>query len=342
MARKAQEINIYRIAEEAGVSVPTVSKVINQKAGVTEGTRNKISEILRRYNFRPVYTKAKTTKIAVIYPWPDLTDYFQKAMRGIYGYAQNNELMISIVIAKSSHKESLLEAVRDQQCSGVIALISELYRNELAEFADSNLPVVIVDSVTDIENFGFIDNDSVSGSSEAAKHLIDLGHKNIGYLTYERPSLNQLQRLKSAENTFKAHGITLTENDIIRLTASETDLTNGVNGFIAMNKLLKQAPNLTAVMACDDSMALGAIRAIHKAGLRIPEDISVVGFDNYPETEYWSPPLTTVDHPIEKAGNMAIEAIHARLKAPGDDWIPPRDILPTSLVIRESTGPAKQ
>ena len=90
-------------------------------------------------------------------------------------------------------------------------------------------------------------------------------------------------------------------------------------------------------MAVDDSMALGAMSALHQAGLRIPEDISVGGFDNYAETKYWQPALTTVNHPLEQAGFIAIESIHSAFTDMAQ-WQPPREILATSLVVRSSTA----
>ncbi len=341
MARKAQAVSIYRIAEEAGVSVPTVSRVINRKSGIAEKTRNKVNAILQQYNFRPEYPAMRTLKIAVIYPWAELSDYFRKAMKGIYAYAGENKLMVNIIVANSYTKESLRETIRDQQCSGVVALIGEHYREEIDTLRGTDLPVVVIDSVIEGENIGFIDNDSYYGSAQGARLLAELGHTKIGYITHGHESLNQLQRFKGAENTFKACGIELPEERIVRLTSDLASLSRGESGYNAMKQLLKQAPDITAVMAVDDSMALGALAAINEAGLKVPEDISVIGFDNYPETKFWSPGLTTIDHPVEKAGEMAIKAVHEALGKNGD-WVPPREILSTELVVRKSTGPAKK
>jgi len=339
----AKKVTIYSIAKEAGVSVPTVSRVINRKAGITEATRKKVNDLLLHYNFRPEYPAMRTIKLAVLYPIPELSDYFRNAMKGIYAYSQDHELMVNIIIVNSPRKESLLQAVREQQCSGVIAMMPEHYRREFEEFEGTDLPVVVIDSVSNVRNIGFIDNDSSFGSAAAASHLIELGHRKIGYLSYYEPEppLNHLMRFKSAYNTFLAHGIELEKKRIVQ-PASRICRTRGYCGLVTMNKLLEQAPDTTAVMTCDDAIALGAITAIHKAGLRVPEDISVVGFDNYPETEFWFPALTTVDHPIEKEGFMAAEAVYNGLTSPMANWTPPREILPTSLVIRESTGPAKK
>ena len=341
MARKHQDISIYRIAEEAGVSVTTVSRVINRRTGIAEATRTKVNELLQRYNFKPVYPPMRTVKIAVVTPETDFSDYFRKAMKGIYSYARQHRLMTNIILTESYHSESLLEAVRDQQCSGVVALLPEAYRKELEAFGSTDLPVVAVDSVFDDTRIGFIDNDSYSGSAEATRYLLGLGHRRIGYLLHGTSTLNHLQRFKGYENTMTAAGIKVEKNWVVNVQPPPVDAPDITRGLSAMRRLLDQAPEITAVMAVDDSLALGAMAAIHERGRRIPDDISIVGFDNYPETRLWHPPLTTVEHPIEKAGNLAIEAIHAGLLHP-QDWQPPREILPTSLVIRKSTGPASR
>lgn len=337
MGRKPRSINIGAIAAQAGVSAGTVSRVINRKNGVGEATRKKIYEILQEHNFTSNYPTQKTIKIAVIVPYFDLTEYYRKALNGIYSYAQKNGLSINIVIAELYSRESLLDVVREQQCSGVIALICQSYQDELLQFSRTELPTVVIDTIIENERIGFIDNDSYFGSCMATKHLIDLGHKRIGYLTYSGNVVNHLQRLKGYENTMKSMGLEIGHEWILK-----TDYHHAIrakNGYDGAMHLLSQASNLTAVMVVDDPMAQGAMAAIHDMGLRIPEDISVIGFDNYAESAYLYPALTTVDHPIEKAGYMAIESIHTGLRIPGE-WIPLREILPTTLIIRKSTGPA--
>ena len=341
MSRKIQDVNIYRIAAEAGVSAATVSRVINRRLGVGEATRKKVSDLLRQYNFTPDYPAVRTVKIAAVVPSADFNGYIGKALKGVYEYAQRNELMVNIIIADSQRKESLLEVVRDQQCSAVITLLpATIYLNDILSLLGTDLPIMAIDAQFDQPGIGFIDNDSYSGSVEMTRYLLSLGHRRIGYLQHPQASLNQLQRFKAYENTMKAAGLTIAAKWLARAEPGPHNLIRGMAGLLAMRQLLDQAPEITAVMAVDDDVALGAMTAIHERGLRIPEDISVVGFDNHPETQVWYPALTTVDHPIERAGYLAAEAIHAGLKRPGD-WIPPREILPTTLVVRQSTGPAR-
>ncbi len=340
MARRPHEINIYKIADEAGVSPATVSRVINRRLGVGEATRRKISEILRRYDFTPDYPAMRSPRIAVVTPWEDPTPYIQKALKGVYSYSRDNGLSINLHIFDGKGGESLLKSIRDQQYSGVVALLSEYYRKELDVFSGSDLPVVLLDASDADSKIGFVDNDSYTGSCEAARHLLSLGHRRIGYLRYSKDSLNQFQRFKAYENTLRSAGIEIDERWIVRHDASTPPSIRGKGGYEGMRILLERAPEITAVMAVDDGMALGVLSAVHEAGLRIPEDISVIGFDNYPETEMWYPALSTIDHPIEAAARLAVQSIHAGLRNPGA-WTPPREILPAIFVPRKSSGPAK-
>ena len=358
MARTPQAINIGIIAKQAGVSSSTVSRVINCRAGIGEKTRKMVTELLRKHGFKPNYPAVKTVKIAVVYPWMALTDYFRKAMEGIYFYAMDNGLMINTIIAHENRKESLLEAIREQQCSGVIAMLPSHYPGELDEVADTELPVVSLDHDTGNPQIGFIDNDSYTGSCLGTQHLIDLGHRKIAYVTYDKMAPNQIQRFNGFTDTLKKNKIPIIDDYIFKFKSGHAKLVDapkdsvvpgrratsyvsrmrGREGYISMKLILQQRHDFTAVMTTDDCMAMGVISAIHEACLRIPEDISVVGFDNYAETAFWIPPLTTLNHSIETASYMAIKTIHAGIKDP-EDWIPPGEILPTSLVIRKSTGP---
>jgi DNA-binding LacI/PurR family transcriptional regulator len=360
MARKPQEINIAVIAAKANVSPSTVSRVINCRAGIGEHTRRRVTELLREHGFKPNYPAVKTTKVAVVYPWMALTDYFRKAMEGVYAYAMDKQLMINIIIAHENRRETLLEALREQQCSGVIAMLPSHYPGELDEVADTELPIISLDHDTGNPKIGFIDNDSYIGSCLGTQHLIDLGHRKIAYITYDKMAPNQIQRFNGFTDTLKKNKIPVIDDYIFkfklrhatlvdapkdpvipaRRPTSYTSKMRGREGYISMKLMLQKRHDFTAVMTTDDCMALGVISAIHEAGLMIPEDISVVGFDNYAETVFWTPPLTTINHSIETAGYMAIKSMHEAIKKP-EDWIPPREVLPTSLVIRKSTSSRK-
>ncbi len=175
------------------------------------------------------------------------------------------------LITRSTHpRTTTLEQIRDQQCAGVIVLLPDYYIDEHRILGDSELPVMFLDAQIAIEGAGFIDNDSYSGSCAATRHLLELGHRKIGFLRYHLSSLNQIQRFKGYENTLKEAGIQPTPTWVAESPAPDRRIVRGIDGLRAMKHLLEQAPDITAVLAVDDEMALGAMTHLHKSGKKNP------------------------------------------------------------------------
>ncbi|MDD5727474.1 MAG: LacI family DNA-binding transcriptional regulator [Victivallales bacterium] len=336
MPRKIEKVSINSIAREAGVSVASVSRVIHKRTGVSEDLRKKIHTLAEKYNYTPNYHPLRERKLAVLAGENEFGLYIAEIMGGIHRYASKNKLSKTVIFKSYNPDETILQQVRDQQCSGVIVLLPGCYRDDIPELAKSELPVVLIDETNACEGLGFIDNDSYSGSREAAKHLISLGHCNIGYLKSEIMDMNHIQRFKAYEDAMMNSNLNIQDTWI----KSAKLLDNCyAESYAAMKELLKNAPELTAIMARDDTMAFAAMRAIIESGRRIPEDFSIIGFDNYQTSAFINPPLTTVSRPIAEAGYLAAEYIDRILKSPGSKIKLPRKILPTELVIRKSTAP---
>lgn len=330
MARKPGKISISSIARELDLSPSTVSRVMNNRTGAGEETRKKVSELLKKYDFQTNYPRPRSRKIAVASGIPGVSEYIAAVISGICEYVHRSDLSACIIQYDSNNGESLLSMLRDQQCSGVILLIPASFREQLPELSASGLPVMLVDESTDLPNTGFIDNDSYSGSFQAAEHLLSLGHRAIGYLNH-KTTRNHLQR-------FQAYRDALAKAKIRISPAWCRELTGGMEaGFCKMNELLDAAPEITAVMTTNDQIAWGAARAAIRRGLRIPRDLSLVGFDDYPASAFWNPPLTTVLHPMEEAGRLAARALDRYFSANGKEPLP-KQILQTTLIVRESTG----
>lgn len=341
MARRPQPNSIYRIAKEVGVSAATVSRAMNNRTGVSEEVRTKVAQLLAKYQFTPNYPSSRRTRIAFL-TGEDNSGYILRALSGILEYARQHELDVNLIFHNGDSGTKLLQTIRDQQCSAIIAGPGDGFKKLSEELIRSTLPVVFLDTAVDDPRLGYIDNDSYSGSAAATRHLLDQGHRKIGYLLhYDNPTtgvaFDHLQRFKGYEDTMRKAGVSIDTAWVVRSPMAK-NTKRGTAGITAMEELLRQAPELTAVMAVDDSMALGALTVIHKSGRKIPEDISVIGFDNYDDTENWFPALTTVDHPIEQAGLLAAENIDMAVRNPGA-WTPPSVTLPTRLIVRESTGP---
>ena len=330
MARKAGKISISSIAKELNLSPSTVSRVMNNRTGAGEETRRKVSELLRKYDFKTNYPRPRTRKIAIASGVSAISEYTAAVISGICGYVRRSDLSACMIQYDANNGESLLSILRDQQCSGVILLIPASFRDQLPELSASGLPVILVDESTDLPNVGFIDNDSYSGSYQAAEHLLSLGHRAIGYLS-NNATLNHLQRFRAFHDALERSGIRIRPEWCF-------EFQGGMEaGFRKMNELLDAAPEITAVMTTNDQIAWGAVRAATRRGIRIPHDLSIVGFDDYPASAFWNPPLTTVRHPMEEAGALAARALDRCFSTNGKEALP-KQLLQTSLVVRESTG----
>lgn len=336
MARKSQEISIYRIADEAGVSVATISRVMNRRAGVSEKTRGRIEQLLRKYDFKANYPQSRSARIAVIVPQGYFSSYIREALAGIYAFCENRDISINIIIHNHNKQESALEQVRDQQCVGVIILLAE-EPEFYEELGKSELPVIFIDYSFRVKGAGIIGHDAYFGACEAMRHLLKLGHRKIGFLRYSYVHTDHIPRVKAYEGMLKEARVEIKPEWIV--CAEEGTKYNPLQsvGIILTDKLLDRAPDITAIVCIDDVIAIGVLSGIQRRNLKIPDDISVVGFDDLPEASCTYPPLTTVFHPIFKAGFEAMASISEALENPVT-WTPPVEILPTSLVVRESTG----
>lgn len=328
-------INIRKIASESGLSIASISRVINGKSGISEENRKKINILLEKYNYVADSHLSSKKKIALLCGDNEFGDYIGRIFDGILDYCVENSINTAIIFKNDNLKMTALEQVRDQQCSGAIVILPLIFDEELEALANSELPVILIDKVVYMEGLGFINHDAYSGSCEAANYLLSLGHRNIGYIEFNIQTFNHLQRLKGYENTLKTAGIEV-KPEWHLTTAPKKSLWEGA--YFKMQELLRTSPEITAVMTSNDNLAMGAIKAIWDSGRRVPDDISVIGFDNYRQGKFLHPALTTVNHPIKTIGYQAAKEIDLYLKNPKNRKLP-REILPTKLVIRESTAP---
>jgi DNA-binding LacI/PurR family transcriptional regulator len=328
-------VNIRKIARESGLSIASISRVVNGKSGVSEENRKKITALLEKYNYVADSHLSSKKKIALLCGDNVFGDYISRIFDGVHAYCVENTLNTAMIFKNNNLKMTELEQVRDQQCSGAIVILPSMFDEELEALAKSELPVILIDRTTYTDGLGFINHDAYSGSCEAADYLLSLGHRNIGYIEFDIQTFNHLQRIKAYKDTLKAAGIEI-KPEWHLITPPEKSLWEGA--YIKMQELLRTSPEITAVMTTNDNLAMGAIKAIWDSGKRVPEDISVIGFDNYQQGEYLHPALTTVNHPIKTIGYQAAKEIDLYLKNPKNRKLP-QEILPTKLVIRDSTAP---
>ena len=341
MGRRASDISIYTIAAELGVSASTVSRVVNNKTGVSEATRLRVTEVLRKNKFKPNYPRQQKLKIAIIIPSKQgIALYEARILTGIYEALGQYDIIAATLACNPREESSILQTVREQQCSGIILMLPRPFMPQLPELEKSKLPIMLIDSQSSSPQIGFVDNDACSAGTIITRHLLELGHRKIGFITRWEENLNHIQRFNGYRNAMQEAGIEPLPG-WFRPWRHGEDYTAGESGSILFREIIAESPELTALIAVNEEIAMGAMHEAIASGLRVPEEFSVAGFDTSVYSTYTTPSLTSVSHPAQEAGQKAAEAIVACLRGQNTGPIL-REILPTHLIPGTSTGPAPQ
>jgi LacI family transcriptional regulator len=328
-----RRVTISTIAAEAGVSVPTVSRVVNGRSDVAPQTRERIEKLLRQHGYRRRSSRPRANARLIDLVFPDLdSPWAVEIIRGVedVAHAAGVGTVVSAIHRKPASARQWLQNLRARASDGVILIASTLESPLQVELRRLAAPMVVVDPAAgptlDVPTIGAT---NWAGGLSAIEHLLSLGHRRIGLVAGPRQLLSSRARLDGYRAGLESAGVPLDEA-LIR----EGDFYHE-SGFRAGNELLSLAHPPTAVFASSDQMAFGVYEAIRQRGMRVPDDVSVVGFDDLPEVRWSSPPLTTVRQPLAEMGALAARTV-LRLAA-GDSIESPRVELATELVIREST-----
>jgi LacI family transcriptional regulator len=332
-----RKVTIAAIAREAGVSVPTVSRVINGRSDVAPGTRQRVEELLTQHDYRRRSARPSVTASLIDLVFNDLdSPWAVEIIRGVEEVAHSSGIgtVVSAIHRRSAPTRQWMQNLRARASDGVILVLSDLAPPFHAELRRLNVPVVVVDPAgvpsLDVPTVGAA---NWTGGLRATEYLISLGHRRIGFIAGPPRLLCSRARMDGYRAALEAAGIPL-EEELIR----EGDFYHE-SGFTGGTSLLAMPNPPTAIFASSDQMALGVYEAVRQRGLRVPDDVSVIGFDDLPEVRWSSPPLTTVRQPLAEMGLLAARTI-LRV-AQGEKIESPRIELATELVIRDSTAPPK-
>ncbi len=329
---------IFDVAKRANVSIGTVSRVINNRDRVRLETRERVLQAIRELDyhsnaFAQGLASQQTDTIGLVIPQVNDPFYFG-IVRGIEDTV--TAAGYSLLIASQPHQTSEYHYMRLFRRGHVDALILtaiDVYPDELQEMARRGLPVILVQQDAG-KHVSAVQVDDYGGACALTEHLLGHGYRRIAYITGTDHTPDNKERMRGIRDTLAAHGLALPKELVFR-----GDYLRGSGGK-AMQRILELPERPDAVFAGNDQMAADAIVAAQERGLRVPEDIAVVGFDDVPLASYISPPLTTVHQPIYEQGVFAARTALDMLK-PGSEKqppTPPRIILPTTLVIRRSCG----
>ena len=335
MARHKKEINIKLVAEEAGVSLATVSRVINNRTDVSEAMRRRVSAVVEKFNFAPTKGSERRFNIGVIVVMDSslVNEYISQVLDGVADYSDGGLLDVTVILYRiAPEAKPLLQLIRERRCDAVVLFPPEQVTGQLPQLIEAEIPTILVNGEQSAPKMGFLNNESYSGAVKAMEFLAGRGHRNIGFLcNAQENSENHQQRLQAYLDVMARINPERRAQWIIPHQPTPETAEAGYNQCM---QLLLTCPEITAVFCTNDEMAIGAIKACWDADLRVPEDISVIGFDDIPYGRYLHPALSTVKQPLTELGFRAVKYLDEFLKNRRNDL--PCETLETELVIRDS------
>ena len=309
---------IKDVAKMAGVSTTTVSHVINKTRFVAQETESLVLQAIKDLNYSPSAVarslKVNTTKSIGMIVTTSEAPYFAEIIHAVeeHCYRQGYSLFLCNTQNNSEKIKNHLEMLAKKRVDGILVMCSEYLPDSLNLLHSfENIPMVVMDWGPNVHTDIILDN-SFDGGYLATKHLIENGHKYIGIIAGELTKTTAKTRYEGFIHAMKEAGLTVNPNWVMEGFFEPED------GYECMNKILSQDNLPTAVFCCNDVMALGAISAIGEKSLRVPEDISIIGYDNIHASRFYSPPLTTVHQSKSRLGVQAVNLLFERINHKSD------------------------
>ena len=328
MAQK--KVRIEDVAKAAGVSITTVSRVINKIPTVTKSNKSKVEEVIRRLKFQPNLSaqrlaRGKNFTVGLVIP----------RYEGLFYSFYGTELIRGVGAACDSLKLDLLlhitngySVINLSAVGGIVFADIVGNRKQLKEVLDRDIPCIVINNRIDDLDISYIAVDNFKGAKEATSYLINLGHKRIAAITGELVTQAGVQRLEGYRAALKENNISLKEEYILKGDYSRR------SARVATERILSFKPTPSAIFAASDDMAQEAMSVIIEKGLRVPEHVSVIGFDDSTSALYGPVSLTTIRQPLFKMSHEAVSELNLIMR--GKRKVPVKRILPTELIIRES------
>jgi LacI family transcriptional regulator len=341
-------VNLRMLAEHLELSQTTVSLVLNNSPSaksIPPETRQRVMEAAERLNYRPNYfarslRQSRSMSVGVLAP--DLSEgYFTRVMSGVV--EQLTAAHYFYFTACHDWKKELIEQyprmLVERAVDGFLLL------NTPAETVQVPVPVVAISAHSPAENVTNIVLDHHEAVGQAMKHLYDLGHRKIAYMRGPKAIPDSDYRWESIQVIAGEMGLKIDPGNVVRIDTEGWSMKAGIHpmapeiGFKPMTALLEKTRDFTAIFCFNDIAAIGAIRALKDAGLSVPGDVSVVGFDDIQSAAYSTPSLTTVRQPLMEMGRRGAQVLLDRI-ANREKEYPGEIVMAPELIVRESTGPA--
>ncbi len=327
---------INDIAKRAGLSKASVSRALNGKQDVDPDTRQRVMTLATQMGYVPsasarALSNGRSNCLGLLVPtltWP----WILEVLRGVAAEIESSGyslILYTTAEGEESERAFMSQVVPAGAVDGLALVIPLGMLDYVEHLAKGGLPVVVVDDRGHYPDLPTVATTNVEGGRTATRHLIEEGRQRIAMLNGPRDFGCNRERLEGYKSALKEAGLRFDPRHVIDSDFKET------GGASAMSALLEADPRLDAVFVANDMMAFGAMRALRSAGRLIPDDVAVVGFDDVPASAMTHPPLTTIRQPLYEMGRTAASMVMAAVRG---EPIAQRIELPTSLVIRESSG----
>lgn len=328
-------VTIFDVAERAGVSISTVSRVLNGRDRVNPDTARRVQAAVDSLGFRQnALARALVTRrsemVGLIIPKVNDPFHFE-IVRGVEdAVSLSNHSLLIVSQTRNEGEERNLVPFQRGLVDAIIAVAVDLSRAEMADLEKRNVPLVLVQQ-TEGEDIPSFVTDNYGGACQLSEHLLDHGYQRFAYISGSNLTCDSAERLRGLRDSLAGRGLALDDRYI-----APGDYLRG-SGYEAMQRLLALDPLPDVVFAANDQMASDALLVINEYGLRVPEDIAIAGFDDVPLASYITPALTTVHQPTYELGFQAAQAALNIVKE--EKPIEPMHVvLPTRLVVRRSCG----
>jgi len=328
-----RRVNIQEVAKEAGVSPSTVSRALNGFPGISEKTRERIVEIARKLNYRPNYrgqilTTQNTKNIGLLIT--DITNpFFPELVMGAEEYASKSGYTVLLGnTSESEEKETnYLDFFSRGPVDGIIISASRVSNEHIIMLAEEGLPIVVINRILEHPKISYVSTDMEKGGYLATMHLLRLGHSKIAFINGPKHSEVSQRRLEGYKKALKEVGVDYNP-DLISFNVPVSE-----SGYKEAIKLLCTGEAPTAIFTYNDVMAFGVIKAAKELGIKIPEELSVVGFDDIFFSSFTDPPLTTIKQFKEELGRMAVELLFKLMGGERESLL-----IEPELIIRNTTS----
>lgn len=327
------KVNIYDVAKRAGVSVVTVSRVINNAPSVRENNRQKVQSAMQELNYQPnaaarALARGKAGIVGLL--TPGLNDAFMdQVVEAVDRHLMDHGLFLalSVIGSPETFEKRSNYLLKQDRVDGMILLTPLFEEAFIPELKKSGIPYILIDNQTVPSSGTSIIVDNYKGGYEAVEHLISLGHKKILHIAGPETYLSSRERKRGYMEAMRAYNI-----NPFPIYTSEFSVISGCN---CVKEAFKQKLQPTAIFAADDLTAYGAIQGLREMSLVVPDDVSIVGFDDHPLSRELTPHLTTVQQPAEELGKRAVEELLKEMEGIGRRSFTIK--IKPQLIIRDSS-----